>query len=63
MPETSGWQVTGGDHFMCACVYPGGSTPGLQGQVLSAVSQNGSADDTQMARPTTSQTFRRVSTG
>jgi glycosyltransferase involved in cell wall biosynthesis len=44
--ETSGWQVTGGDHFMCACVRPDGSTPGLQGQVLSAVSQNGSADDT-----------------
>jgi glycosyltransferase involved in cell wall biosynthesis len=46
VPETSGWQVTGGDHFMCACVYPSGSTPGLEGQVLSAVNQNGSADDT-----------------
>ena len=61
MPETSGWQVTGGDHFMCACVYPGGSTPGLEGQVLSAVSQNGSADDTPCSP--TSQTFHRVSTG
>ncbi len=30
---------------MCACVYPGGSTPGLQGGRLTAVSQNGPADD------------------
>jgi glycosyltransferase involved in cell wall biosynthesis len=32
--------------LMCACVYPGGSTPGLQGRRSTVVSQNGWADDT-----------------
>jgi glycosyltransferase involved in cell wall biosynthesis len=31
---------------MCACVYPGGSTPGLQEQRFTVINQNGSADYT-----------------
>jgi glycosyltransferase involved in cell wall biosynthesis len=45
---------------MCACVHPGGSTPGLQEQRFTAASQNGSADDT---AGFTQSEYRQVSAG
>lgn len=46
--------------MMCACVHPGGSTPGLQEQRFTAASQNGSADD---AAGFTQSEYRLVSAG
>jgi glycosyltransferase involved in cell wall biosynthesis len=50
----------GGDQFMCARVYPGGSTPGLQEQQFTIITQNGSAED---SADLTLSEYRQVNAG
>ncbi len=60
MLEQVAGRSIGGDQFMCARVYPGGITPGLQEQQFAVVSQIDSDDDT---ADVTQSEYRMVNAG